>query len=86
MNLYEYIAAQSDPSRAFAYVERIREFCLTLQTFPERGVVRDHIRPGVRVVCFEKRVSIAFRISPHTVTILRVLYGGRDLKHNLKAK
>jgi toxin ParE1/3/4 len=34
---------------------------------------------GLRVAGFERRVAIAFHIAPDTVTIDRILYGGRDL-------
>jgi toxin ParE1/3/4 len=50
-----------------------------LSLFPERGTRRDHLVPGVRVYGLDRRVTIAFRVDTNTVTILRVLYGGRDL-------
>ncbi len=86
VSIYEYIAEQSDPARALAYFERIRDYCLTLNRFPERGTAWYHVSRGVRVVGFERRVSIAFRIKSQTVTVLRVLYGGRDISKNLKAR
>lgn len=82
--IYEYIAEQSDPDRALAYFERIRDYCLALDRFPERGTPWHHVSRGVRVVGFERRVSIAFRIKSQTVTIVRVLYGGRDIPKSLK--
>ena len=47
--------------------------------FPERGAQRDDLRPGLRVIGFERRVTIAFHITSETVVIDRVFYGGRDL-------
>lgn len=41
-------------------------------------IVRDAIGPGIRVVCFERRASILFRVHAERVLILRVLYGGQD--------
>jgi len=35
--------------------------------------------PGLRVIGFGRRVTIAFGIQPATVTVYRILYGGRDL-------
>ena len=32
---------------------------------------------------FERRVTIAFHVEPGTVTIDRILYGGRDLQRNV---
>jgi toxin ParE1/3/4 len=84
ISIYEYISARSDASRALAYFERIRDYCLTLSRFPQRGTPWDHVLTGVRVVGFERRVSIAFRIKGRAVTIVRVMYGGRDIERNLK--
>jgi toxin ParE1/3/4 len=41
--------------------------------------MRNDLRPGLRTVGFEGRVTIAFHVDPNTVTIDRILYGGRDL-------
>ena len=86
ISLYDYIAAKSGAERAMAYVERIRQFCLSLHTFPERGTPYGHLLPGVRIVGFERRVSVIFRVKPQSVTILRILYGGRDLSPSLREK
>ena len=48
--------------------------------FPDRGNRRDDLRPGLRILGFERRAVITFQITANTVTILRVLYGGRDLE------
>jgi len=40
---------------------------------------RDDLVPGLRVVGFERRVSLAFLVGARTVTFVRALYGGRDL-------
>jgi toxin ParE1/3/4 len=77
--LYDYIAASSGPARAIAYIDRIEGYCLGLATFPERGTRRDDLFPGLRVTSFERRVVIAFHITPATVVVDRILYGGRDL-------
>jgi toxin ParE1/3/4 len=84
LQLYDYIAAQSGPARARTFSERILSYCLGFETFPERGMRRDDLRPGLRVVGFTRRVTIAFHISGSLVTIDRVLYGGRDLRTALR--
>lgn len=84
LELYDYIAARGGPERALAYIERIETYCNGFATFPERGLRRDDIRPGLRVVGFARRVSIAFHITPAAVTIDRILYGGRDLGSELE--
>lgn len=78
-NLYAYIRdARGEPTVAIGYIRRIRAFCDGLASFPERGTRRDDIRPGLRLVTFERRVAIAFEVTADTVRIGRIFYGGRD--------
>ena len=79
LDLYDMVAEGSSSERAVAYVERIQAACLRLAAFPERGTRRDDIRPGLRVIGFERRVAIAFHVGAGRVTIDRILYGGRDV-------
>lgn len=77
-SLYAYIRDErGDPDVAMAYIRRIRAFCEALATFPERGTRRDDIRPGLRIVGFERRVAVAFSVTSETVVVARVFYGGR---------
>jgi toxin ParE1/3/4 len=76
--IYNYIEQENGAARAGAYIDRIEAACMALSTFPERGSVRDAIGPGVRVVGFERRASILFRVDAEQVLILRVLHGGQD--------
>jgi toxin ParE1/3/4 len=80
LQIYDFIADRANPDRAYAYVERIRSYCLAFDEFPERGVRRDELRPGLRIVGFERRVTISFHITPTLVVIDRILYGGRDVE------
>jgi toxin ParE1/3/4 len=79
-DLYDYIAEHSSPRRALGYISRIEQSCMSLETFPERGTLRDDLRPGLRVMGFERRVLIAFRVNDGSVAILRILYGGRSVE------
>jgi toxin ParE1/3/4 len=81
--LYDYIASQSGPRRAIGYIGRIEKTCLGLEFAGERGTKRDDLRPGLRIIGFERRVTIAFHVDPDTITIDRILYGGRDLDRAL---
>lgn len=76
--LYDYIADNSGHARASAYIARIEMACMALADFPLRGQSRDDLYPGVRLIGFERRVSIAFTVEGDIVRILRVFYGGRD--------
>lgn len=84
VSIYRYIVMKSNPERAAAYTARIRAFCKSLETFPERGESWGNVVSGLRVVGFERRVSIAFRVAIDRVTIVRVLYGGREIERTLK--
>ncbi|TPN45030.1 MULTISPECIES: type II toxin-antitoxin system RelE/ParE family toxin [unclassified Mesorhizobium] len=76
--IYNYIEKESSAARAGGYIDRIEAACMALSTFPERGIVRDAVGSGVRVVGFERRASILFRVDAEQVLILRILYGGQD--------
>ena len=80
LELYDYIADSSNAARAIGYIARLEAYCLGFDLAAERGTRRDDIRPGLRIVGFERRVTIAFHVDPKRVTIDRILYGGRDLK------
>jgi toxin ParE1/3/4 len=80
LDLYDYIADRSSPTRALGYISRIEKTCTSLKNLPERGTRRDDLRPGLRVIGFERRVLIAFRVSSDSVAILRILYGGRNVE------
>lgn len=80
IDLYDYIAARDGAERAIGYIDRIEECCRSLSVFPHRGARRDDLRPGLRILGFERRVVIALHITDNTVTILRILYGGRDVE------
>lgn len=47
---------------------------------PERGIRHDDLRRGLRILGFERRAAIAFLVTADTVTILRILYVGRDFE------
>jgi toxin ParE1/3/4 len=78
-SLYGFIAPHSGRGRAGHYIDRIEAACQRLATFPERGTRRDDLAPGLRIIGFERRATIMFRIEPDRVEIVRVLYGGRNI-------
>ena len=78
LSLYDYIDERSGSQRAHDYTERIAAYCLSFETFPDRGTRRDDLRPGLRVIGFGRRVTIAFHVTAGTITIDRIFYGGRD--------
>ncbi len=65
-------------------MQRIRRPCERLDIFPERGTLRDDIAPGLRLFGIERRVTVAFKVYDDRVSIIRVLYGGRDVEAILR--
>jgi toxin ParE1/3/4 len=55
LDLYDYIAMRDGVDRAMGYIDRIEKCCRSLTSFPERGVSRADLRPGLRVLGFERR-------------------------------
>ena len=79
-SLYLFIRdSQNSPLTAIKYISRIKTQCEKLSQFPHRGTRRDDLREGLRIIGFERRVSIAFTVNDDTVRIARIFYGGRDV-------
>jgi toxin ParE1/3/4 len=82
--LYEYVAARTDAATAAGFTDRIEATCLNLATFPKRGVRRDDIRRGLRIMGFERRAAIVFQVLKNEVVIVRIFYAGRDYERLLR--
>jgi toxin ParE1/3/4 len=79
-SLYAWIVDdQGSMVNANRYVGRLRRYIDGLSQFPHRGTQRDDLYPGIRLIGFERRVTIAFTVSDDTVLIARIFYGGRDI-------
>lgn len=76
--LYDVIAEASSATLALDYVERLRAFCNRLEYASERGTPRDEIRPGLRIIGFERHVTVAFTVEAERVVVLRLFYGGAN--------
>jgi toxin ParE1/3/4 len=79
-DVFDYIAGNSGERIARNYVAEIYGYCLGLDTFPHRGTGRDDLLPGLRLVGFKHQATIAFLIEDTNVFIIRVFYGGRDIR------
>ena len=62
IELYDDIAGRGAANAALAYVTRLETRCLSLADYPEQGQARDDIRPGLRLLGFERRTEIAFHV------------------------
>lgn len=79
-SLYDWIVDnQGSTTIADRYLARLDQFIQNLIIFPQRGTRRDDLSPGLRIIGFERRVAIVFKLVDDTILIVRVFYGGRDL-------
>jgi toxin ParE1/3/4 len=83
--LYRYIAAAATPMIAARYTEAIVAYCESLGNFPQRGICRNDVLPGLRITNYKKRAVIAFTVDPGRVSILGVFYGGQDYASALQS-
>lgn len=78
LDIGDGIAERAGTDVAQSYIERLEAYCLGFEFAGERGQRRDDLRPGIRVVGFDRRVAIVFTLSETEVTILRLYYGGQN--------
>ena len=76
--IFDVIAEVAGQTIAAAYVEKLMAHCITFDLASERGNRRDDIRPGLRIIGYRRRVTIAFTVTDTQVRILRIFYGGVD--------
>jgi len=86
LSLYRYIAEASGLAIAGSYIDRIEVACMSLATFPNRGIKRDDLAPGLRTIAFERRVTIAYRVLKTQVEIVTIAYAGRDFESGLRGE
>ncbi|MGV2166922.1 type II toxin-antitoxin system RelE/ParE family toxin [Agrobacterium sp. 16-172Ci] len=78
VHIHQNIASKSGSSAvADRYIDRIGIFLSTLNVFPERGTVRNELRVGLRIIGFERSVSVAFVVE-QDVVVLRLLAKGQE--------
>lgn len=68
------------------YVDVLVSFCESLDTFRQRGTLREDIRLGLRLVPFRHSAEIAFAVERDAVWSLGVFYGGRDYETALQLR
>jgi toxin ParE1/3/4 len=81
---YDFIAEHAGRKTAGDYIARIEATCMSRRTAPLRGTPRNDIKPGLRIIGFERRAVIAFRVVRSEVEIVRIFYGGRDYERILR--
>lgn len=76
--LAELIAGDSGWDRAAAYIARLERRVAVLELFPLSCPEVPELGPGIRQLGFEGRIAVLYRSRADKVTILRVLYAGRQ--------
>ncbi|MET3858729.1 type II toxin-antitoxin system RelE/ParE family toxin [Rhizobium sp. OAE497] len=77
--LYADIALEAGDWTAGDYVDGVISFIEGLETFPERGTVRESRITGLRIIGYRRSVSVAFSVRGDDVFILGVFARGRDV-------
>ncbi|WP_313618113.1 type II toxin-antitoxin system RelE/ParE family toxin [Agrobacterium sp.] len=72
------VEKSGSPVTADRYIDRISVFLSSLNVFPERGTVREEVRPGLRIIGFEHSASVAFVVEDDDVVVLRILAKGQE--------
>ena len=78
LSLFDHIADAASEAVAAGYLGRIKVWLEGFSTASERGTRRDDIRPGLRIIGFERRLTVAFTVTEDTVVIQRVFSGGQN--------
>ncbi|TDK36939.1 type II toxin-antitoxin system RelE/ParE family toxin [Rhizobium deserti] len=60
------------------YTDRIYERCESIGNVPKGGTPRPDLGEGIRVVPFERRAVILYRLNGEAIEIINVFYRGRD--------
>lgn len=77
--IFSWIADATDASAAQSFIDRVGEYCQGFTLFPERGILRPDIRPGLRTIGYRRRLTIAFVVDDDEVVIVRLAHRGRDI-------
>ncbi|MGZ2457673.1 toxin ParE1/3/4 [Rhizobium anhuiense] len=77
LDIYEFIASDN-PLVDIEFIRRLKQVCHGLEDMPEGGEPREDFAPGVRILVFERRLAIAYRIVKDRVQVLRLFYAGRN--------
>ncbi|WP_439500272.1 type II toxin-antitoxin system RelE/ParE family toxin [Bosea sp. (in: a-proteobacteria)] len=78
-SLFAYVAERSGKNTARGFIDALKDYCLGLSHAPERGTRRDDLAPGLRLLGYRRRATIAFLTTNEEVVVLRILYRGRDV-------
>jgi toxin ParE1/3/4 len=61
-DIYDYFRKQTARASVERLIERVYSACASLEVFPARGVARDDLAPGLRLLFSVRRVTIAHKV------------------------
>jgi plasmid stabilization system protein ParE len=79
-----WIGEAGAPQTGKRYVARIRQRLARLGDAPEVGRPYGFHDPGLRVVGYERRIMIAYRVEKTRIIVVRIFYGGQDWQRTLQ--
>lgn len=79
LELYDWIARQAGQATAYDYTAAIEDHAGKLADLPEWGPPRDDLAPGIRTITYRGRTTLAYRVLPSAIEIVRLAHAGRDL-------
>lgn len=74
----QWITEAGAPQTGRRYVARIKERLVRLGIAPEAGRPFGFDDPGLRVIGYERRIMIAYRVEKTRIIVVRVFYGGQN--------
>lgn len=83
---YVEVAGQGAPETALRFIQDIETRCRVFGEFPMLGLARDDLLDGLRVLTFDRRVTVAYRIMPTHVLIVQFFWRGQDFEAALKGE
>jgi toxin ParE1/3/4 len=81
--IYHHTFQAAGSKVADEYIQRLETFISGFAFAAERGTLRSDIRPNLRVIGFEKRIAIAFKVKDDRVEILRCFWGGQNWEEKI---
>lgn len=77
-DIYNQIAVAGGMAVAASYIQRLRAYVNGFDIASERGTARPDLREGLRIIGFERRITITFAVFDEHVEILRFFRGGQN--------
>lgn len=75
--IHKFIAA-NNVDAAVQLLNEIETACQKLVRFPQSGLTRDDLMPGLRLIVVRKSYVVFYRSSNEDIEVVRIIHGARD--------